>query len=131
MTSALQALANATATFTVPLAEGENLTDDATGNVYAPTETITHTFYLRADTVETRQYPGVDLTETVYDGYSLDGLDERVIAGTTGTLDFGGAGDVECEVSAVALPYGATGLLGQVLGAALGTKVQIVTKAQR
>lgn len=131
MTSALSALANASATFTVPaLDSADNLVDPATGNVYAATVSVTHSLYLKAETIETRRLPGIDLIETIYEGYSISDLDDRIIVGTEGTIAFGGADAVDCKVTALALPYGKTGLLGSVLGAVLGVKIQLIANGQ-
>lgn len=128
MASALSALANATATFTVA---GTGLvTDPTTGNVTPATATVSVSLFLKAERVRGTAFPGVEMTETTFDGYALQALDQRIVVGTEGTLVFGGADAVECEVTSLRLPYGKTGLLGATLGAALGERVQLVSREQ-
>lgn len=127
MASALTALENATATFTV--AGASLVTDADTGNVAPAAATVTCSLYLRAENVETRTYPGVNQVETFYEGYVTSGaLDSRIVVGTAGTLAFGGDNAIPCEVMGLRLPYGSTGLLGDVLGTALGEKVMLVSR---
>jgi hypothetical protein len=127
--SALQGLENAELALVVP-ASGTAV-DPATGNVEANTETIQLKAYLKGESVAEATYPGVNVYSTLYEGYVTSGpLDERVGVGTAGTLDFAGAGPVECEVVEARLPYGRTGLLGEVLTGALGAKVRLVSRTQ-
>lgn len=80
MASALTALANATAVFDV--AGVGVLTDPDTGNVTPAKSSVTVTFFLKADSVETIRYPGVDQLDTLYEGYALSALDSRITPGT-------------------------------------------------
>lgn len=130
MASAFQALQNATATFVVA---GQGVvTDPATGNVKPVEMEIAVDLWLKANRVTMAGYPGVEIVDTIYDGYAVDPaeLDQRVGVGTKGVLEFGGEDGVECEVTAVRVPYGKTGVLGEVLEAALGTPVQLIARGQ-
>jgi hypothetical protein len=131
MASALSALANATATFQV--AGTGVITDPATGNVSAATSTVTVSLFLKADKVSATVLPGVDVVDTLYEGYAVDpvAFDGGIVVGTEGTLTFGTAEPVECEVLALRLPYGDTGLLGGTLNAVLGERVQLIARGQR
>jgi hypothetical protein len=139
MASALSALANATATFSV--AGVGVVTDPETGNVAPAQATVSASFFLkvrRIDGVIGRlratdqlRYPGVDTTGLVYDGYALDSLDTRIAVGTTGILTFAGEPPVECEVTELRQPYGNSGLLGDVLTSSLGDRVQLLAVGQR
>lgn len=128
MASALSALSNATATFRV--AGTGVVTDPETGNVSPAGATVTVALFLSASQTRVLRYPGVDTTETVYEGYALDALDPRIEIGTTGTLTFAGESPLDCEVRSVRLPYGKTGLLGSTLNSVLGEKVQLVSRGQ-
>lgn len=128
MASALSALSNATATFQV--AGTGVITDPETGNVSPAGATVTVALFLSATQTRVLRYPGIDGAETIYDGYALDVLDSRITVGSTGTLTFAGETAVECEVKAVRLPYGKTGLLGSTLNSVLGEKIQIVARGQ-
>lgn len=128
MTSALSALSNASVTFLVPAAGV--VTDPDTGNISPANASVTVALFLRADRVEVLRYPGVDTSEVLYEGYAIEALDSRVTVGTTGTLTFAGETTVPCEVKAVRLPYGKTGTLGAALNAALGERVQLVSRGQ-
>jgi hypothetical protein len=139
MASALSALANATATFSV--AGVGVVTDPETGNVNAAAASVTASFFLRVARVEgvisrlrgTDQfrYPGIDTTGLVYEGYAVDALDPRIVVGTTGTLTFAGESPIECEVTELRQPYGNSGLLGEVLTSALGERIQLLAVGQR
>lgn len=128
MASALNALANASVTLKVP-ATGVT-TDPATGNVVAATTNITISLFLKAERVDSSPLPGVDVVETLYEGYALDpvAIDSRVVVGTEGILTFAGGDPIECEVLSLRLPYGKTGLLGQTLGAVLGERLQLMAR---
>jgi len=128
MASALSALANATATFTV--AGTGVVTDPTTGNVTPATETVSVSLFLKADRVRGAGFPGVEIIETVFEGYALDALDPRITLGTEGGVEFAGEGTIPCEVVGLRLPYGATGLLGETLNAALGERIQLVSREQ-
>lgn len=132
MASALTALANASVTFLVP---GTGVTTDPdTGNVIPAPATVTASFFLRLDSVDTVSsrlgYPGVDQTECLYVGYAMDALDSRIALGTTGTLTFAGETPVPCEVVSIRAPYGKTGLLGSTLATVLGEQVRLLSRAQ-
>lgn len=128
MASALSALANATATFEV--AATGVVTDAATGNVLPATETVTVSLFLKSDKISGTSFPGVEIQETVFDGYALSALDERIVVGTTGTVNFADEGVVTCEVTGVRLPYGKTGLIGATLNASLGERIQLASREQ-
>lgn len=128
MASALAALANATAVFTV--AGTGVVTDPDTGNVSPAQASVTASLFLKAERVEVLRYPGVDTAETLFEGYAVAPLDSRIQVGTVGTLTFAGEPAVDCEVKAVRLPYGKTGLLGATLNSALGERVQLVSRGQ-
>lgn len=128
MASALSALSNATATFQV--AGAGVVTDPETGNVAPAGATVTVAFFLSAAQTRVLRYPGVDTTETIYEGYAVDALDPRIEVGVTGTLTFAGEQTLDCEVRSLRLPYGKTGLLGSTLNSVLGEKVQLVCRGQ-
>lgn len=128
MTSALAALANATVTFQV--AGTGVVTDPDTGNVAPAAASVTVELFLRAERIETIAYPGVDQASTVYDGYALAPLDSRIVIGSQGTLTFAGEEPMPCEVKALRLSYGGTGLLGQTLSDVLGERIQLISRGQ-
>jgi hypothetical protein len=128
MASALAALSNASATFTV--AGAGVVTDASTGNVTPAAASITVALFLKADRVRGVSFPGVDIQEVVYDGYCLAALDSRIVPGVRGVLSFAGEAAVECEVMSVRLPYGKTGLLGGVLNDVLGERIELVARSQ-
>jgi hypothetical protein len=129
MATALSALANATATFQV--AGTGVVTDPATGNVLAVTQTVTVPLFLKGERVQVTPFPGVDAADAVYEGYATEALDARVLVGSKGTLVFGSADATECEVLALRLPYGDSGLIGPVLNRALGERIVLVVRGQR
>lgn len=131
MASALNALANATVTLKVPTSGV--FTDPDTGNVVAATANVTLSLFLKAERVDSSPLPGVDVTETLYEGYAVSptAIDTRVVVGTEGTLSFGGQDPVDCEVVSLRLPYGNTGLLGSTLSSVLGEKIQLLARGQR
>lgn len=126
MASALTALANATATFTV--AGVGTVTDPDTGNVRALEETVTVSCFLKADRQRGFEYPGVEVLQSTFDGYALTALDSRIVIGTKGVLLFGEEEVVDCEVVGLRYPFGSTGLVGQTLGAALGERIQLISR---
>jgi hypothetical protein len=130
MASAILALANATAVFDV--AGTGVVTDPDTGNVSPAAATVSVEMFLRAETIEITRYPGVDQLDTLYEGYAVVPMafDSRVQVGSQGTLTFAGEDPVRCEVKALRLPYGNTGLLGETLAAVLGEKVQLISRGQ-
>ena len=132
MASALSALSNASVTFQVP---GTGVTTDPdTGNVVPAQATVTASFFLRLDSVDTvssrLDYPGIDQAESLYVGYAMSTLDSRIGVGTTGTLTFAGETPVACEVVSIRAPYGKTGLLGETLATVLGEQVRLLSRAQ-
>lgn len=131
MASALSALANATATFVVPTTGV--MTDPDTGNVRAATASITVSLFLKAEKISSTPLPGVDVVDTLYEGYAVDpvAFDSRIVVGTEGTIAFAGDTAEECEVMGLRLPYGKTGLLGQTLGAVMGERIQLLARGQR
>jgi hypothetical protein len=107
------------------------VTDAGTGNVRPATATVTLSAWLKAENVAETTYPGVNVITTLYEGYVTSGsLDSRVQVGTLGTVAFAGAAAVDCEVLEARLPYGATGVLGEVLTSALGAKLRLASRAQ-
>lgn len=131
MASALAALANATAVLTV--AQAGVTTDANTGNVSALTTTTTLSLFLKAEKLDYTPYPGVDVTDTIYEGYAISPqlLPATVLTGTQGLLTFAGEPPVECEVLELRSPYGATGLLGDTLRSVLGDRIRLVARGQR
>lgn len=126
--TALASLANASATFSV--AGAGVVTDPTTGNVTPAPTTVTVGLFLKSDRVRGTSFPGVEIAETVFDGYAVEELDSRIELGTTGTLCFAGGAPVECKVTGLRLPYGKTGLLGATLNSALGERIQLVAREQ-
>lgn len=131
MASALSALANATATLEV--AATGVLTDPDTGNVTAVTGTTTLSLFLRAEKVGYSPYPGVEVVDTVYEGYAVNPqvVPAGVMVGSVGTLAFAGEETVDCEVLELRMAYGGTGILGATLQAALGDRIRLVARGQR
>ena len=130
MTSALTALANATASFTVPTIG--TFTDPTTGNVVPATETLTVSLYLRQGNTNASGLPGVDTEVETYDGYAVDpqALDARIKPGITGTLNFAGQGSISCEVLNSRFPFGSTGLIGSTIQQVLGDKIRLARYVQ-
>ena len=130
MTSALAALANATAIFNVPTVG--TMTDPNTGNVIPASETVTVSLYLRQAGTNGSGFPGVDTDVETYEGYAINpqALDARIKPGVTGTLNFAGLGAIDCEVINGRYPYGSTGLLGGTLQQVLGDKIRLARYVQ-
>jgi hypothetical protein len=131
MASALSALANASVTLQVP---GVGVTTDpTTGNVAAVTSTTTISLFLRAEKLAYTPYPGVDVVDTVYEGYAVDPqvVPAGVVIGTAGVLTFAGEGAVDCEVLELWMAYGSTGIIGATLQTALGDRIRLVARGQR
>jgi hypothetical protein len=115
-------------------------TDPDTGNVMTASETVTAQLFLRVTRIDgvisrmrgadQSRYPGVDVSDVVYDGYATEPLDPRVRVGTTGTLVFAGNPSVSCEVTELRLPYGKTGVLGSTLNSVLGERIQLLSIGQ-
>lgn len=128
MASALSSVANATVTFQVAAAGVK--TDPVTGNVVPATKDVTVSLFLKAETVGNRLFPGVDVLDTIYEGYAVSptAFDAGVVVGTTGTLTFAGEAPAECEVLELRVPYGKTGLIGEILNNTLGQKVRLVAR---
>ena len=129
MASALTGLKNASATFTV--AGSATITDPETGNIKPVEESITVDLFLKTEKQRNRQFPGVDIEQTYYEGYVVSTLDSRVLVGSTGSVTFASEPAVDCEVLELNPPYGKTGLLGGVLAQALGEKIVLVSRRQR
>lgn len=125
MTSALAALANATATFN--LATVGTTTDPDTGNVLPTTEAVTVTLYLRQGSRNGSNFPGVDTDSVTFEGYAISpqALDARIRPGVTGTVAFAGQPAIRCEVLQERYPYGSTGLLGGTLQTILGDRIRL------
>jgi hypothetical protein len=130
MTSALAALANATAAFTVPTVG--TYTDPTTGNIVPATETVTVSLYLRQGNTNDSGFPGVDTEVETFEGYAINpqALDARIKPGITGTLNFAGQGAMRCEVINTRYPYGTTGLLGATVQQVLGDKIRLAMYVQ-
>lgn len=130
MTSALAALANATAAFEV--ATIGTFTDPVTGNISPATETITVSLYLRQGNPTGSDLPGVDADVETLEGYAVSpqALDARIKPGTTGTLNFSGQGSDACEVLACRFPYGTTGTIGSTVQQVLGDKIRLARYVQ-
>ena len=130
MTSALSALANATAVFTLPTVG--TFTDPTTGNVVPATESVSVTLYLRQGNNNSSGFPGVDTEVETFEGYAVSpqALDARIKPGITGTLNFAGEGSIPCEVLSSRFPYGSTGLLGSTVQQVLGDKIRIARYVQ-
>lgn len=129
MPSALSALANATATFT--LATIGTTTDPDTGNVLPTTEAVTVTLYLRQGSRNGSGFPGVDTDTITFEGYAISpqALDARIRPGVVGTVAFAGQPAIRCEVLQERYPYGSTGLLGSTLQGILGDRIRLATYA--
>jgi hypothetical protein len=128
MASALIALANATAAFTVA---GQGVTTDPdTGNVMPVEATLSYQLFLKAVDVDPTAFPGVDYNGTVYEGYAVEptDLDARIAVGSTGLLTFGTAQPVRFEVVKARMGYGDVGALGATLAGALGTRLRLLTQ---
>jgi hypothetical protein len=107
------------------------VTDPATGNVLAVEETVEVRAWLKAESVAEATFPGVDVLTALYEGYVTNGaLDARVRVGTTGTIAFAGLPAEECEVIEVRFPFGESGVLGEVLSGALGTKIRVAGRGR-
>jgi hypothetical protein len=130
MTSALAALANATAVFSLPTVG--TYTDPVTGNVVPASETVTVNLYLRQGTNRSSDLPGVDAEVEVFEGYAINpqALDARIKPGVTGTLNFAGQASVPFEVLQGRYPYGSTGLLGSTIQSVLGDKIRLARYTQ-
>lgn len=130
MTSALAALANATASFSLPTTG--TVTDPNTGNVTAVTESIEVTLYLRQGSINETDLPGIDAAAIAFEGYAISpqALDARIKRGTIGTLEFSGTAEQRCEVVEVAFPYGKNGLIGGTLQQVLGDRIRLVAYIQ-
>lgn len=128
MASALSALANATVTFQV--ASPGVYTDPATGNVLPATQDVTVSLFLKADSMGSRVFPGVDVLDTVYEGYAVNptAFDSGVVVGTSGTLTFAAEAPAQCEVLELRLPYGSSGVIGSILSNTLGQKIRLVAR---
>ena len=130
MTSALTALANATAVFTLPTVG--TITDATTGNVVPATESVTVTLYLRQGSTNGSNLPGVDADVEVFEGYAVSpqALDVRIKPGITGTINFASQGSVPCEVINTRFPYGSTGLVGSTIQQVLGDRIRLARYVQ-
>ena len=130
MTSALAALANATAVFSLPTVG--TYTDPTTGNIVPATETVSVNLYLRQGGNNSSDFPGVDTEVETFEGYAVSpqALDARIKPGVTGTLNFSGQGAVPCEVLGSRFPYGSTGLLGSTVQQVLGDKIRLARYVQ-
>lgn len=127
MTSALTALANATATF--QLATVGTTTDPETGNVLPQVEAVTVTLYLRQGSRNGAGFPGVDTDTVTFEGYAVSpqALDARIRPGVLGTLTFAGQPAIRCEVLQERFPYGSTGLIGSTLQSILGDRIRLAS----
>lgn len=130
MTSALAAIANATASFAVPTVG--TITDPDTGNIVPATENVSVNLYLRQGNTNGSNLPGVDAEVEVYEGYAVSpqALDARIKPGITGTLNFAGQGSIACEVLNARFPYGSTGLIGSTTQLVIGDKIRLARYVQ-
>lgn len=131
MASALTALKNATAEFSVAAA-GTTIDPD-TGNVTANTVTLTYELFLRASNSRERDLPGVDTLSATFEGYCISpqALDTRIRQGTVARLTFSSDTAEDCVVSDLRFSYGTTGLLGQTLQQVLGDKIRLTRTWQQ
>lgn len=131
MASALAALANATAVFSV--ATVGTFVDATTGNVLPITETVEVSLYLRQGSLSPNDLPGVDVDADVFEGYAItpQALDARIRRGVTGTLAWAGDAAQPCEVGEARDPFGTAGLLGSTLQQVLGDRVRLIRYRQR
>jgi hypothetical protein len=128
MASALRSVVNATVTFQVPTTGVR--TDPDTGNVGPATKAVEMELFLKAAAVGQQIFPGVNVQDTVYEGYAVEPMafDAAITDGTTGTLRFAGEVPVECEVLELRLNYGNSGLIGGTLARVLGEKIRLVAR---
>lgn len=131
MSSALIALANATAVFTVPTIGVT--TDPATGNVIPVTETVTVSLYLERSTFNRNDLPGVDVDGDVLAGWAVNpaAVDARVKRGIRGTLQWSGEASQPCVVSEIGGNFGYEGLIGGTLRTVLGDELRIIRYRQQ
>tara|TARA_R110000868_G_scaffold170954_6_gene406387 strand:- start:485 stop:877 length:393 start_codon:yes stop_codon:yes gene_type:complete len=124
MTSALFALANATAVFILPTVGV--ITDPSTGNVLPAQDAATVTLYLRQASPQPAGLEGVDTDTIICEGYAVEpqALDARIRPGTRGTVTMSGR-EMTCEVLQERFPYGSTGLLGTTLQTILGDRIRL------
>lgn len=127
MTTALAALANATATFQLPTVG--TTTDPDTGNILPAMEDVTVTLYLRQGGRSPANFPGVDTDSITFEGYAISpqALDARIRPGVTGTLAFAGQAAVRCQVLQERYPFGSSGLLGRTLQSIVGDRIRLAT----
>ena len=125
MSSALLALANATATFDV--VDVGTVEDPVTGNIIPATEQITVALFLREGSRSGSGFPGSDTDQLTMEGYAVNpqALDARIQAGVTGSLAFGGRPAARCEVLQERYPYGSTGLIGSTLQRVIGDRIRL------
>jgi hypothetical protein len=128
MGSALRSVVNATVTFQVPTTGVR--TDPDTGNVGPATKAVEMALFLKAAAVGQQIFPGVNVQDTVYEGYAVEptAFDGAITDGTTGTLRFAGEVPVQCEVLELRLNYGNSGLIGGTLARVLGEKIRLVAR---
>lgn len=125
MTSALLALANATATFDV--VDVGTIEDPETGNIVPATEQIVVTLFLREGGRSGSGFPGADTDQLTLEGYAVapQALDARIQAGVTGSLVFAGRSAMRCEVLQDRYPYGSTGLIGSTVQRVIGDRIRL------
>ena len=132
MPSALAALQNATATFTLPAA---GTTTDSYGNVVPNTTTLAVGLYLKQGTIQERDLEGsgVNVGVDALEGTAVNPqiLDSRIKPGVRGTVVFSTDASQPFMVAQCRFPYGTTGLLGSTLQSVLGDKIRLIRYAQQ
>lgn len=124
MASPFTAVANATATFSLPSA---GTITDSLGNVTPATTTYTAILFLRADPAsQPAELPGVDPTATTLTGYSVNPitLNTAIQRGTRGTMAWQGR-TWTVEVQGRNERYGDTGLIASLLSQYRGDDIRL------
>jgi hypothetical protein len=118
---------NATVRFIVP--KNTPTTDPITGNIRLDKETVVVDLFLKKiKTGTVINYPGVDVSSTVFSGYSVYGssLDPRIKKGIKGMMSFAGEPEKEVTVLDTIFRYGSIGLIGNLLSKTLGDTILLI-----